>query len=91
MPARVVRALVVALSAALLPVAGASAEVHEDGPSPVRGGRLDWGVKSSFQSYVTGPVAKGGFKLKNGAATAGRHPLPLPLRQRFLRPRYGCP
>ncbi|MFB7242643.1 Htaa domain protein [Streptomyces populi] len=37
----------------------------------VRGGRLDWGVKSSFQSYVTGPVAKGSYSLTGGAATVG--------------------
>ncbi|MGC5566207.1 HtaA domain-containing protein [Streptomyces sp. FR-108] len=37
----------------------------------VQGGRLDWGIKSSFQSYVTGPIAKGGFSLTGGAATVG--------------------
>lgn len=37
----------------------------------VRGGRLDWGIKSSFQSYVTGPVAKGSYSLTGGAATVG--------------------
>ncbi|MFD5027178.1 HtaA domain-containing protein [Streptomyces sp. NPDC058373] len=37
----------------------------------VQGGRLDWGVKSSFQSYVTGPVAQGGYTLQGGAATVG--------------------
>ncbi|GAA0644665.1 HtaA domain-containing protein [Streptomyces malaysiensis subsp. malaysiensis] len=37
----------------------------------VAGGRLDWGIKSSFQSYVTGPIAKGSWSLRNGAATVG--------------------
>ncbi|MFF2851567.1 HtaA domain-containing protein [Streptomyces sp. NPDC058001] len=37
----------------------------------VSGGRLDWGIKSSFQSYVTGPVAQGSFTLQGGAATVG--------------------
>ncbi|MGW1068389.1 HtaA domain-containing protein [Streptomyces aureus] len=37
----------------------------------VRGGRLDWGIKSSFQSYVTGPIAKGSYSLTGGAATIG--------------------
>ncbi|MGW5393911.1 HtaA domain-containing protein [Streptomyces koyangensis] len=37
----------------------------------VQGGRLDWGVKSSFQSYVTGPVAQGSYTLQGGAATVG--------------------
>ncbi|MEU9717290.1 HtaA domain-containing protein [Streptomyces sp. NPDC047976] len=70
MSARPVRAIAVtlfaALLAALLPAAAARAESRV-----VQGGRLDWGLKSSFQSYVTGPVAKGGFQLKGGAATVG--------------------
>ncbi|MFI6338121.1 HtaA domain-containing protein [Streptomyces sp. NPDC050535] len=37
----------------------------------VQGGRLDWGIKSSFQSYVTGPIAKGSYSLTGGAATVG--------------------
>lgn len=68
MSARPVRALAVALLAALLGVL-LPATAAEAGT--VQGGRLDWGIKSSFQSYVTGPVAKGSFKLKSGAATVG--------------------
>jgi hypothetical protein len=37
----------------------------------VQGGRLDWGIKSSFQSYVTGPIANGSYSLTGGAATVG--------------------
>lgn len=70
MSARPARALAVAVLAvllgALLPATAAQAASRT-----VQGGRLDWGIKSSFQSYVTGPVAKGGFKLKDGAATVG--------------------
>ncbi|MFD8978992.1 HtaA domain-containing protein [Streptomyces sp. NPDC059564] len=70
MSARPARALAVAVLAvllgALLPATAAQAAGRA-----VQGGRLDWGIKSSFQSYVTGPVAKGGFKLNNGAATVG--------------------
>jgi hypothetical protein len=70
MPARL-RALITVLCTAvlgalLLPVTAA----HADG-STVRGGRLDWGIKSSFQSYVTGPIAKGSYSLTGGAATVG--------------------
>lgn len=59
-------ATLAALLGALLPATAAQAAGRT-----VEGGRLDWGIKSSFQSYVTGPVAKGGFKLKSGAATVG--------------------
>ena len=70
MPARL-RALLVALFGvavlgALLPATAAHAESRT-----VQGGRLDWGVKTSFQSYVTGPVAKGSYSLTGGAATVG--------------------
>ncbi|WKD34905.1 HtaA domain-containing protein [Streptomyces xanthophaeus] len=68
MPARPVRTFAVALLAALL---GALLPATAAQAGTVQGGRLDWGIKSSFQSYVTGPVAKGGFKLKSGAATVG--------------------
>ncbi|MBH5334554.1 HtaA domain-containing protein [Streptomyces pactum] len=37
----------------------------------VAGGRLDWGVKTSFQRYVTGPVAQGNWSLLDGAGTVG--------------------
>ncbi|MEU9847135.1 HtaA domain-containing protein [Streptomyces sp. NPDC047985] len=70
-PARVPgRALAVALFAvllgALLPTPAAQAASRT-----VQGGRLDWGIKSSFQSYVTGPVANGSWSLSGGAATVG--------------------
>lgn len=55
-----------ALVTALLPAAGAHAEDRT-----VRGGRLDWGIKASFQSYVTGPIAHGSWTLRGGAATTG--------------------
>ncbi|MFI1949182.1 HtaA domain-containing protein [Streptomyces virginiae] len=68
MPTRPVRTFAVALLAALL---GALLPATAAQAGTVQGGRLDWGIKSSFQSYVTGPVAKGGFRLKSGAATVG--------------------
>ncbi|MFJ6610855.1 HtaA domain-containing protein [Streptomyces sp. NPDC091289] len=67
---RSARALAVALLAvllgALLPAATAQAASRT-----VQGGRLDWGIKSSFQSYVTGPIANGSWSLTGGAATVG--------------------
>ncbi|MFI1220920.1 MULTISPECIES: HtaA domain-containing protein [unclassified Streptomyces] len=67
---RSARALAVALLAvllgALLPAATAQAADRT-----VQGGRLDWGIKSSFQSYVTGPIANGSWSLTGGAATVG--------------------
>ncbi|MFD6974627.1 HtaA domain-containing protein [Streptomyces sp. NPDC059979] len=68
MPTRPVRAFAVTLLAALL---GALLPATAAQAGTVQGGRLDWGIKSSFQSYVTGPIAKGSFKLKGGAATVG--------------------
>ncbi|GAA3850821.1 HtaA domain-containing protein [Streptomyces lacrimifluminis] len=69
MPARL-RALVTVVCAvvlgALLPVGAAHAASRT-----VQGGRLDWGIKTSFQSYVTGPIAKGSYSLTGGAATVG--------------------
>ncbi|MEU8891066.1 HtaA domain-containing protein [Streptomyces sp. NPDC048442] len=59
-------ALLAAVLGALLPASAASAAART-----VQGGRLDWGIKSSFQSYVTGPIAKGNFTLRSGAATVG--------------------
>ncbi|WP_394434686.1 HtaA domain-containing protein [Streptomyces sp. SGAir0957] len=59
-------ALFTALLGALLPVAGAHAASRT-----VQGGRLDWGLKSSFQSYITGPIAQGSYSLTGGAATVG--------------------
>ncbi|MEU4995091.1 HtaA domain-containing protein [Streptomyces sp. NPDC021622] len=59
-------AMLTALVAALLPAAIAHAESRT-----VQGGRLDWGIKSSFQSYVTGPIAQGSSTLQGGAATVG--------------------
>ncbi|WP_369379401.1 HtaA domain-containing protein [Streptomyces sp. cg36] len=58
--------LTAVLGALLVPAGTAHAEDRT-----VRGGRLDWGIKSSFQSYVTGPVAQGSWALLGGAATTG--------------------
>jgi len=71
MPARphlriYVTLLCAAVLAALLPASAARAADRT-----VQGGRLDWGIKSSFQSYVTGPIANGAFSLTGGAATVG--------------------
>jgi hypothetical protein len=69
MPARL-RALVTVLCAAVLGALLPAATAHAESRT-VQGGRLDWGVKSSFQSYVTGPVAQGSYSLTGGAATVG--------------------
>lgn len=69
MPARL-RALVTVLCAAVLGALLPAGAAHAASRT-VQGGRLDWGIKSSFQSYVTGPIAKGSFSLTGGAATVG--------------------
>ncbi|WP_326697224.1 HtaA domain-containing protein [Streptomyces sp. NBC_01754] len=70
LPSRSVRALAVALFAVLL---GAlfPATAAQAASRTVQGGRLDWAIKSSFQSYVTGPIAQGTWSLTGGAATVG--------------------
>ncbi|MCW2527654.1 MAG: Htaa protein [Pseudonocardiales bacterium] len=35
----------------------------------VTGGNLDWGVKASFRSYITGPIATGSISVADGAST----------------------
>ncbi|WP_329116453.1 HtaA domain-containing protein [Streptomyces sp. NBC_01465] len=70
LPSRSARAFAVALFAvmlgALLPAGAAHAADRT-----VQGGRLDWGIKSSFQTYVTGPIANGRYALTGGAGTIG--------------------
>ena len=65
-PHALVAVVCAAVLGTLLPAATAHAEART-----VQGGRLDWGIKSSFQRYVTGPVAKGSHSLTGGAATVG--------------------
>ncbi|MFI6619390.1 HtaA domain-containing protein [Streptomyces sp. NPDC050528] len=69
MPARL-KALVTVLCAAILGALLPTALAHAESRT-VQGGRLDWGIKSSFQSYVTGPIANGSYSLTGGAATVG--------------------
>jgi hypothetical protein len=40
-------------------------------PSKVTGGSLDWGVKASFRTYVTGPIAHGDITVSGGASVNG--------------------
>ncbi|MFB6527200.1 HtaA domain-containing protein [Streptomyces sp. NPDC056399] len=70
MLSRPARALAVTLFAALLAAFVPAGAAHADNRT-VNGGRLDWGIKSSFQSYVTGPIAQGSWGLTGGAATIG--------------------
>ncbi|WP_435970439.1 HtaA domain-containing protein [Streptomyces sp. Qhu_M48] len=70
MLSRPARALAVPLFAALLAALVPAGTAHAESRT-VQGGRLDWGIKSSFQSYVTGPIAQGGWGLTGGAATVG--------------------
>ncbi|ALO07895.1 Htaa domain protein [Streptomyces venezuelae] len=67
---RPARALAVGLFAALLAALIPASPAHAESRT-VQGGRLDWGIKSSFQSYVTGPIAQGSWGLTGGAATVG--------------------
>ncbi|MFD7904012.1 HtaA domain-containing protein [Kitasatospora sp. NPDC059747] len=63
-------AALLAVLAALLAV-GLSPGPAAAAEGRVSGGRLDWGIKQSFLTYVTGPIAKGSWALTGGAATVG--------------------
>ncbi|MFB8238198.1 HtaA domain-containing protein [Kitasatospora purpeofusca] len=63
MAAALVTALAALLTVVVLPGQAVAAE------GKVSGGRLDWGIKQSFLTYVTGPIAKGTWALTGGAAT----------------------
>ncbi|MBB1245549.1 HtaA domain-containing protein, partial [Streptomyces durbertensis] len=66
-PSRALAAvLLTALCALLLPAPTAVAQERL-----VQGGRLDWGIKASFQNYVTGPIAQGSWSMLGGAGTIG--------------------
>ncbi|MFF5715368.1 HtaA domain-containing protein [Streptomyces buecherae] len=70
LPARPTRAGVLVLLAGLLGALSPVTAAHA-ADRTVAGGRLDWGLKSSFQRYVTGPIAQGSWSLQQGAATVG--------------------
>ncbi|EFG06574.1 putative secreted protein [Streptomyces clavuligerus] len=72
LPFRPARALVAALLAALFGALALPAPSVWAADRTVQGGRLDWGLKSSFQKYVTGPIANGGYRLTGGSATVGQ-------------------
>ncbi|MFJ7279654.1 HtaA domain-containing protein [Kitasatospora sp. NPDC098663] len=72
LPSRLRRlaATLVAALAALLAVGPSPGPAHA-AEGKVAGGRLDWGIKQSFLTYITGPIAKGSWTLNGGAATVG--------------------
>ncbi|HEY6531002.1 MAG TPA: HtaA domain-containing protein [Acidimicrobiales bacterium] len=59
-----------AFLAAVLAISGLaliSTQTAGAAPQTVTAGGLDWGVRSSFRSYVTGPIAHGAITLADGA------------------------
>jgi hypothetical protein len=52
-------------------VAGLAAWTAPAGAGPVAEGHLDWGVKASFRSYITGPIAHGSATPAAGAGANG--------------------
>lgn len=51
------------------PDGGTSEQPHQ--PGRIVDGNLDWGVKESFRTYVTGPAGNGGIEVSGGAADQG--------------------
>ncbi|NEA38825.1 HtaA domain-containing protein [Streptomyces sp. SID11385] len=78
-------ALLLALPLALLPLGQAQAAART-----VSGGRLDWGIKSSFQSYVTGPIAHGSWSLSGGVGTVGGSQFRFPSATGTYHPDSGA-
>jgi hypothetical protein len=65
--------LVAALAMALAAtgVAVATSSTANAAPQDVTSGGLDWGVKESFRTYITGPIASGTITLGGGATQNG--------------------
>ncbi|CAL9429496.1 hypothetical protein SUDANB121_02037 [Nocardiopsis dassonvillei] len=62
-----------ALAAALL--AASASTAHAD---PASGGSAVWGVKQSFRTYVSGPIAHGGYTASGGATRLGNGLIDFP-------------
>ncbi|THV26556.1 HtaA domain-containing protein [Glycomyces paridis] len=63
--ARAARALLAATALVASLLLWAAPAAAED----LSGGRLDWGVKASFRTYITGPIAQGEIQTGDGAST----------------------
>ncbi len=50
-----------------------------EGEGDLTGGFLDWGVKSSFRSYIVGPIAQGTITLEGGASRNANGTFRFPL------------
>jgi hypothetical protein len=64
--------LVFALGSGGLIIAAASPTQAADPPAgaaTITGGSVDWGIKSSFRSYITGPIAQGAISTADGTTT----------------------
>lgn len=83
---RAVSAGVLAVLLTLLLPATAARAASRD----VAGGRLDWGIKASFQSYVTGPIAQGSWSLTGSADTVGSEQFRFPSAQGSYDPGGGA-
>lgn len=84
-----VPAVVTAVLAALLSALAPATAAHAAQSRTVSGGRLDWGIKASFQSYVTGPIAQGSWNLTGSAGTIGSSQFRFPSAQGSYDPGTG--
>ncbi|WP_329179483.1 HtaA domain-containing protein [Streptomyces sp. NBC_01477] len=83
-------ATVAAVLCALLVPAAATAHAAPGRTATVSGGRLDWGIKASFQSYVTGPIAHGSWNLTGSADTVGSEQFRFPSARGSYDPAAGA-
>ncbi|WP_435178544.1 HtaA domain-containing protein [Actinacidiphila sp. bgisy145] len=87
---RIATCLALLAAALLAPVTAAHAAPQDAPTRTVLGGRLDWGIKASFQSYVTGPIAQGSWSLTGGADTVGSSQFRFPSAQGTYDPATGA-
>jgi hypothetical protein len=87
---RAAAAALVLLAASVLTVVPGSGAAQAAASRTVSGGRLDWGIKASFQSYVTGPIARGSWSLTGSADTVGSDQFRFPSAQGSYDPGSGA-
>lgn len=70
-------------------VATTQARAAGPGDQVVAGGTINWGVKASFRSYITGPIAHGSITLSGGVTQNGDGTFSFPITDGEPNPAAG--